>query len=95
MTTLSKRQLGKDWMMCQKQDLFLKTQIDFLSIDTQSNYFEVLKSLNFQVYQPTVIAIESNKTMFGDVLKTQEYLFLKEIGYNLSARCGLTLILKN
>ena len=69
-------------------------QIDFLSIDAEGNDFEVLKSLNFQVYQPTVVAIESNKTMLEDVLKTQEYLFLKDIGYGLVAWCGLTLILK-
>jgi FkbM family methyltransferase len=70
-------------------------QIDFLSIDAEGNDFEVLKSLNFHVYKPTVVAIESNKTMLEDVLNTQEYLFLKEIGYDLSAWCGLTLIFKN
>jgi hypothetical protein len=69
--------------------------IDFLSIDAEGNDFEVLKSLNFQVYQPTIVAIESNKTMLEDVLKTQEYIFLKKIGYDLVAWCGLTLILKN
>lgn len=70
-------------------------QIDFLSIDAEGNDFEVLRSLNFQVYQPTVVAIESNKTVLKDVLKTQEYLFLKEIGYDLAAWCGVTLIFKN
>jgi len=70
-------------------------QIDFLSIDAEGNDFEVLKSLNFQVYQPTVVAIESNKMILEDVLKTQEYIFLKKIGYDLVAWCGLTLILKN
>ena len=70
-------------------------QIDFLSIDAEGNDFEVLKSLNFQVYQPTVVAIESNKTVLEEVLEAQEYLFLKDIGYDLVAWCGLTLILKN
>ena len=78
-----------------RKQALLQTANRLLSIDAKGNDFEVLKSLNFQIYQPTVVAIESNKTMLEDVLKTQEYLFLKEIGYDLVAWCGLTLILKN
>lgn len=74
---------------------FAGRQIDFLSIDAEGHDFEVLKSLNFEVHQPIVIAIETSKKFLGDVLETGEYMFLKNLGYDLVAWCGLTLILAN
>ena len=42
-------------------DLFSKNnmkEIDYLSIDTEGTEFEILKSLNFEIYRPKVITIE-------------------------------------
>ena len=44
-------------------DLFSKNnikEIDYLSIDTEGTEFEILKSLNFEIYRPKVITIEHN-----------------------------------
>ena len=35
-------------------------EIDYLSIDTEGTEFEILKSLNFEIYRPKVITIEHN-----------------------------------
>ena len=39
-------------------NLIASKQIDFLLIAAEGNDFEVQRSLNFQVYKPTVVAIE-------------------------------------
>tara|TARA_Y100000996_G_scaffold411071_1_gene394543 strand:- start:533 stop:1303 length:771 start_codon:yes stop_codon:yes gene_type:complete len=44
-------------------DLFTKNnvkEIDYLSIDTEGTEFEILKSLNFEIYRPKLITIEHN-----------------------------------
>jgi hypothetical protein len=68
--------------------------IDLLSIDTEAHDLEVLKSLNFQRYAPTVIAIELHLRTFNDISKSAVYTYLVDKGYELIGWCGPTLILK-
>jgi FkbM family methyltransferase len=74
---------------------FSGKQIDFLSIDAEGNDFEVLQSLNFEVYKPVVVAIETQEKFLNKVIETEEFIFLKNKGYDLIAWCGLTLIFAN
>ena len=44
-------------------DLFSKNnvkEIDYLSIDTEGTEFEILETLNFEIYRPKIITIEHN-----------------------------------
>lgn len=86
---------------CRKLNAILETsplfnkQIDFLTVDAEGNDFDVLKSLDFKTYQPIVVAIETNERFFQNVAETNEFKFLKDLGYDLVAWCGLTLIFAN
>lgn len=70
-------------------------QIDFLSIDAEGHDLEVIKSLDFDQYNPKLIAIETYKPLLSEVIKTELYQFLIEKNYDLVAWCGLTLLMAN
>lgn len=70
-------------------------QIDFLTIDAEGNDYDILKSLNFKIYKPIVIAVETNENFLQDVAETNEFKFLKNHGYDLVAWCGMTIIFYN
>jgi FkbM family methyltransferase len=64
-------------------------QIDFLNIDTEGADLEVLKSLDWSVWKPLVIAIEAWPAAEKQVA---DYLF--QLGYQFVQSCGPTLIFK-
>ena len=60
------------------QSKFKNRQIDFLNIDVEGADFEVLKSLNFTIYEPKIICIE---IMEKNIFDSEIYNFLKDINY--------------
>lgn len=74
------------------QDIFQKysvTEIDLLHIDTEGYDFQVLSSLDFSKYKPSVIMYEY-KNLSGAERKSAESL-LKKVGYSYTRYCGDTL----
>lgn len=70
-------------------------QIDFLTIDAEGHDMEVMESLDLEIYNPKVIAIESHYREFSKVETTETYQYLVEKGYRLTGWYGLTLLLVN
>jgi len=68
-------------------------QIDFLSVDAEGHDLEVLMSLDFNRYDPKLIAVESHYPLFSQVEKSSLYNFLAGKGYCLTGWCGLTLLM--
>jgi len=67
-------------------------QIDFLSIDVEGLDFMVLKSNNFEKYQPKVILIEILGSSLSDVENNEIYEFLKDKKYSIYAKAVNTVI---
>ena len=58
-------------------------EFDYLSIDTEGNEFEILKSLDFTIYKPSIITIEHNhiniyKKSIFDLLNKHGYIKIFE-----------------
>jgi FkbM family methyltransferase len=68
-------------------------RIDFLSVDCEGHDLEVLKSLDFDRYQPSLIAVELHQKLFNEVEKSPLYQFLRDRGYVLTGWSGFTLLL--
>ena len=60
------------------QSKFKNRQIDFLNIDVEGADFEVLKSLDFTIYEPKIICIE---IMEKNIFESEIYNFLKDLNY--------------
>ena len=60
--------------------------IDFLSIDVEGLDFKVLKSMNFEKHQPTVILIEILGSNLQDINNSEIALYLKNKGYEAYAK---------
>lgn len=70
-------------------------KIDFLSVDAEGHDLEVLRSLDFERYDPSLVAVETHKALFSEVENTEPYKFLVAKGYCLVGWCGLTLLMAN
>jgi len=68
--------------------------IDFLNIDVEGYDFKVLKSLDFSIYQPSVILVESLNSNIAKIEENEIYQFLKLNSYILIAKTFNTLIFK-
>ena len=74
---------------------FKDGRIDFLNVDTEGHDFEVISSLDFERYKPSLIAIETHERTWGRVQNTRLYNFLRDLDYMLVGWCGETLLLAN
>jgi len=70
---------------------FAGRQIDVLSVDVEGHDLNVLKSLDFERYQPKIILIESHLLNIDLIIKSDLYLFLKKRGYHFINWVGLSL----
>ena len=70
-------------------------KIDFLTIDAEGHDFEVLESLDFERYQPQLIAVETHQERLEAVEQERLFGFLTERGYSLVNWVGLTLLFKH
>lgn len=74
---------------------FKNHPIDFLSVDAEGHDLEILKSLDFERYDPRLIAVEAHDPLLTDIAEKPLYQFLQSKGYCLVGWCGLTLLLAN
>lgn len=72
----------------------IPTEIDFLSIDVEGLDFEVLQSLNFNVYKPRVILIEILTSNLEDIAKHEIADYLKKFDYEIFAKTVNTVFFK-
>ena len=70
-------------------------QIDFLSVDVEGHEVPVLKSLDYERYQPRVICAETWHTHIQAVLQSKLYKLLTSRGYVLTNWIGLNLIFQH
>lgn len=66
----------------------------FLSIDVEGLDFEVLQSLNFNVYKPRVILIEILTSNLEDIAKHEIVDYLKKFNYEVFAKTVNTVFFK-
>ena len=69
-------------------------EIDLLNIDTEGNDFKVLKSLNFNIYNPKVIIIETHLKKIEEIIKSEIYIYLTTNEYDLKSWNIYSLIFK-
>lgn len=68
--------------------------IDFISIDVEGLDFEVIKSLDWYKYRPTLVIMESLGGKGLDFLQDPAYLHLANQGYSFYAKTGNSIILE-
>lgn len=61
-------------------------EIDFLSIDVEGFDFQVLKSNDWNKYQPKVVLVEVLSKDIDDMKQSEVYSFMKELGYKYYAK---------
>ena len=71
---------------------FKGKKIDLLNIDTEGNDSKVLKSLNFDIYNPSIIIIETHLKTIDDITNSDIYLFLFKRKYILKSWTVYSLI---
>ncbi len=62
---------------------FKYKEIDLLNVDTEGNDFKVLKSLDFKIYNPKIIIIETHLQDIQKILISEPYKYLIDKNYNL------------
>ena len=67
--------------------------IDFLSVDVEGYDLQVLRSLDFSLYKPRLVAVESQNRLFSKIVDSDLYEFLVNKNYCLVGWCGLTLLM--
>ncbi len=70
-------------------------QIDFLSVDAEGHDYEVISSLDFNRYEPLLIAVEIHEPIFERVETSDLYKYLRELNYSLVGWCGESLLMAN
>lgn len=68
--------------------------IDFLSIDVEGLDMKVLRSNDWQIYQPRVVLVEILDSTLEEIFKNEAYAFLQSQGYLLYAKAVNTIIFK-
>ena len=64
---------------------FKGKKIDLLNIDAEGNDLKVIKSLNFDIYNPSIIIIETHLKKIDEIIKSEIYLFLISHKYILKS----------
>ena len=64
---------------------FKGKKIDFLNIDTEGNDLKVLKSLDFDIYNPSIINVETHLKKIDEIINSEIYLFLINQKYILKS----------
>jgi FkbM family methyltransferase len=69
---------------------YAKRKIDLLSVDAEGHDLAVLRSLDFDIYRPSVIAVESHTITMPQLMETELHAFLSDKNYDLVNRVGFT-----
>ena len=72
---------------------FKDRKIDFLTVDAEGHDLEVLESLDFERYAPSLVAVEAHQPLFKELCETPLYKFFETKGYCLVGWCGLTILM--
>lgn len=77
-----------------------KKEIDFMDVDVEGMDEEVLKSNDWNRFRPRIVLVESDSRNIPDILKSNIYLFMKSVEYELIAKTSFiselgTLIFEN
>ena len=67
--------------------------INFLSVDCEGHDLQVLQSLDFDRYRPSLIAVELHQKLLNEVEESALYRFLVDKGYVLTGWSGFTLLM--
>lgn len=73
---------------------FKNKEIDLLNIDTEGNDFKVLKSLDFKIYNPKIVIIETHLKNIHEIILSEPYKYLIGKNYNLVSWNIYSLIFK-
>ena len=73
---------------------FKNKEIDLLNIDTEGNDFKVLKSLDFKIYNPKIVIIETHLKNIHEIILSEPYKYLIDKNYNLVSWNIYSLIFK-
>lgn len=65
-------------------------KIDVLTVDAEGHDYEVLSSLDYDTYRPTIILAESHERELDGVLQTKVHRFLADKGYSIVNWVGFT-----
>ncbi|MEZ4991067.1 MAG: FkbM family methyltransferase [Saprospiraceae bacterium] len=68
--------------------------IDFLTVDAEGHDLPVLQSLDFERYDPQLIAVEMQESTLDEILESELYQFLTEQEYIMVNWLGQTLMFK-
>jgi FkbM family methyltransferase len=71
---------------------YINKEIDLLSIDVEGVDLKVLEGLNFKIYNPKVIVVESWVKNIADIYSGEIHKFLSKKGYEITSWVGLSLI---
>ena len=63
---------------------------DYLNIDVEGSEIEVIKGINFNKFNPTLITIENNDLLLEDYFKSEIYKILVDNKYTLVNKIGVT-----
>lgn len=74
---------------------YMDRPLDFLSIDVEGHEIAVLRSLDFERYQPQVICVETWNTDIDHVMQGELYAFMSAKGYILCNWINLNLVFRH
>jgi len=75
------------------ETIYKDKKIDLLSVDAEGHDYEVISSLDFNRYEPSVMAVEIHEPTFDRVEKSKLYRFLQKKKYSLVGWCGESLLM--
>ena len=64
------------------ENIVEKTNIDFLSLDTEGNELEILETINFNKYNISIISVENNEynDRFINFFSNKNYILVAKLG---------------
>lgn len=75
-----------------KETQYANRQIDLLSVDAEGFDLKVLRGLNFAVYCPKLVLVETHLREIDEILRSDLHQFMVQKGYSLRNWVGYSLI---
>ena len=71
-------------------DKYQIKKIDYLNIDAEGNDFKVISTFDFERFKPALVTIEFNNYDFDMLLESDIHTLMKNNGYKLISKFGVT-----
>ena len=71
-------------------DKYQIKKIDYLNIDAEGNDFKVISTFDFERFKPALVTIEFNSYDFDMLLESDIHTLMKNNGYKLISKFGVT-----